>query len=201
MDSLWGYEARHCGRTALALPPLVGITAGVAISLLEASWHQLVAGEVFPVLAALPAAGIVAGEPARELQATVPHPYPRTVGRRLAVAGGALTTGAVLAAVVTVLLGSGADAATVLGLAWSSSALLVGAGALAGLLVGTPAGASAVVVTVWLGQLLVLERVLGDGAERILLPAVAGLALVIVTLHRLSTSPGVAVTGRAEVSA
>lgn len=188
MRSLLRYETRLCGPAVLAVPPLAGISIGVATSLSGPSWHRLLAGEVLPVLLALPAAATAGGDPARELQATVPRRYVWTVATRLLVMGGMILSGVGLAAVLGAVFGGVVD---VLGFAASASCsalLLVGVGVAVGVSSSSTAAASSVVLALWLGLLLVGERVLGEGAARLLVPACLGCAALALALHRLDSA-------------
>ncbi|GAA1231620.1 hypothetical protein GCM10009676_13300 [Prauserella halophila] len=198
--TLWGYDARHCGRAAFALPPVAAILAVVTAAVVDVSWHQLVAGTLFPILAVMPAASVVTAEPAPELHASVPHPYPRTIARRLAVAGGLVTAGAVLAALTTGLIEPTTHVGRFFTLAWCSSVLLVGAGAAGGAALRSAAGASAVVVGVWLGQVLILERLLGDGGARLVVPVLVGTTATIWALIRFRTAGVPGADRRTEVA-
>lgn len=183
--ALWRYEARHCGKAALALPlPAAACVAAVAL-LAGPAWRDLLAGTVYPVLAAFAVADTAGSEPAPELQASVVRPYWTTMARRLAVSGAAVTAGAVLLAVA---LSTVSDPLWTFAQAWCSAMFLGGVAAAAGARLRSVSGASTVLLAAWLGQLLVLDRVLGEPVTKVAVPLAAGVVLVAMALHRLAAA-------------
>jgi hypothetical protein len=142
--SLWRYEARRAGWTALLGPPVVvalcvgGLladrpssdttTARVLLGILEMG---------VPLAVGVGCASLVGRDPAAELQLTVPTPYRITLLRRLVLT---LGCGAVLAAVSAAVLGA---------LGFAAGAVFRG-----------PAAAGAVVTTLW-----TLQQVFAEGAQ------------------------------------
>lgn len=189
MRSLSRYEMRRCGPAVLAVPPLAGITVGIASSL--AGWQSLLLGEVLPVLVALPAAAVADGDPLRELHETLPRRYVRTAACRLGIAAGAVLTGVVAAAVLCAAFGGGASVLGHAAAALCSAVLLVGIGALVGAASSSAAAASTAMIAVWLGQLLLGDRILGDDAARLLVPACVGCAALALALRRFDSGADV----------
>jgi hypothetical protein len=171
--SLWRYEARRAGWTALLGPPVVvalcvgGLladrpssdttTARVLLGILEMG---------VPLAVGVGCASLVGRDPAAELQLTVPTPYRITLLRRLVLT---LGCGAVLAAVsAAVLVATGwwerwpANHGALTGqLTWLAPLLGLGAlGFAAGAVFRGPAAAGAVVTTLW-----TLQQVFAEGAQ------------------------------------
>lgn len=97
----WGHEARRAGQVAL-VGPLALALAGTGFLLLVHAVHQPVARiagslpeAVIPLVAAIAVAGLVGGDPAVELQLSLPVSYRATLVRRFAVT---LTCAAAVAA-------------------------------------------------------------------------------------------------------
>lgn len=169
------------------MPPLAGVVVGLATPTVAVSWHSLLAGQMLPLLASLPALSTVGPDPARELHATAPHPYTCTVGCRIATAGAAIAAAIVLATGIGALLGQVANPASFAILAVCSALFLVGIGAVVAASSRSTAAASSAVLAVWLGQLLVGERILGAGAARLLVPALVGCAALLLALYRVGS--------------
>jgi hypothetical protein len=166
--ALWRHEVRRAGRAALLVPPvaaLVPVLAAVdgaarldAASRDTAHLLQAVLELALPLAAGLGAASLVGGDPAIELQLTLPTPYRATILRRLAVTAGWVGLLALALAVTLVATGwwhrwPAAHPAVVGQLTWLAPALfLAGLGLLGGALSGSPAVASALVAVlrIWL---------------------------------------------------
>ncbi|MFI6999206.1 hypothetical protein [Nocardia sp. NPDC050175] len=158
MNSMWLYEIRRCGPSVLATPIAVAAAAGLVSPALGVDTTiQVIAGNTVALVAGLAAAAALGGEQMVELQLTVRTPYSLTVARRLALVLAATSCAVLL---FSALASSAANA-------WTGT-LLVGNTAFALALIGvatymaaghgSTAGASTMVVTVWLGKLLVLDN-------------------------------------------
>lgn len=187
MHSLLRYEARHCGGLVLTVPPLAGVAVGGATSMGGPAWHSLLASHGLPLLVAVPAVSTMGDDPVRELHTSVPQPYQRTAGYRLAIACGAIAAAILVAAVLGASSGHLTDPLGFAALAACSSAFLVGVGAATAAWSDSTAAASSVLIAIWFGQLLVGERILGDGPARLLVPAFAGCASIVLALHRVGS--------------
>jgi hypothetical protein len=160
--TLWRYEIRRTGWTALLGPPIavaVGVAAAVANPQPGATTTaRILLGALemaIPLAAGVSCASLVGRDPAVEIQLTSPTPYRRTVLRRTAVTllwAGAV---AVLMAVVLILTGWWdrwpANHGPLAGqLTWLAPVLgLSGLGLFAGAVLRSPGGAGALVTSVW----------------------------------------------------
>jgi hypothetical protein len=172
--TLWRYEARRAGWTALLGPPLVvPLALGVLLAdppSSDTSTARVLLGVLemgLPLAVGVGCASLVGRDQATEIQLTVPTPYRCTLLRRLAVT---LGSGAVVAAVSAVVLvatgwwerwpaNHGAFAGQ---LTWLAPMLGLGAvGFAAGALFRGPAAAGAVVTSVW-----TLQQVFADLAQQ-----------------------------------
>lgn len=172
--TLWRYEARRAGWTALLGPPLAvaaGIVAAVANPLPgDTTTARVLLGGLemaVPLAAGVGCASLVGRDPAVELQLTAPTAYRVTVLRRMAVTVG---WAAVVAAVTAVaLIATGwwarwpANHGPVVGqLTWvAPTAGLGGLGLAAAAVFRGPAAAGALVTTLW-----AIQQFFADLAQR-----------------------------------
>ncbi|WP_189329072.1 hypothetical protein [Actinoplanes ianthinogenes] len=161
---LWWYDTRRCGRQ---LCVLLAVTAALWFTAPLVYWGSWLTAALVPLAAALCAAAIVAREPLAELHLSLPTSLARTLGRRLI-----LLTGLLLAA--TTLL-------AVRDYVWATAALLIATAAYTAVATRSVSTASTAVFGVWLGKLLVVDRMLPGGLQPVpLLVAAAGLILLTV---------------------
>ncbi|WP_280300574.1 hypothetical protein [Nocardia abscessus] len=183
VNPIWLYEARRCGGSVLALPPLVAVAIGIASAVFSANQVLRTAAiEAIPLVAGLACATAVGRERSIELQLSVRVPYPVTVGRRVALIVG--TTAC--AVVIGGLPATGTDAPAVLGGNLVFALALIGIATCVGAGFGSTSGASAVVTTVWLAKLLLLNEV-ARHTQAVLLLAIAA-SCVWPTLLRVTDS-------------
>jgi hypothetical protein len=163
--TLWQYEIRRAGWTAL-LGPLLIVPLGVGIVLAsppssDTDTARILLGVLemgVPLAVGVGCASLVGRDPASEIQLTMPTRYRATLFRRLVVTLGLGAVVATVTAVVLILTGWWerwpANHGTVAGqLTWLAPVLALGAlGFAAGALVRGPAGAAAVVTSVWTFQ-------------------------------------------------
>jgi hypothetical protein len=163
--TLWRYEARRAGPTALLGPP-IAVAVGVAAALAnpqpgDTTTARILLGALemaVPLAAGVACASLVGRDPAAELQLTAPTAYRVTLLRRLAVT--LAWTAAVAALTATVLIATGwwarwpANHGALAGqLTWVAPTLgLGGAGFAAAAVSRSPAAAGALVTTLWAVQ-------------------------------------------------
>jgi hypothetical protein len=163
--TLWRYEARRAGWTALLGPPIavaLGVAGAMAYSRPgDTTTARILLGALemaLPLAAGVACASLVGRDTAVELQLTAPTPYRVTLVRRMAVT---LGWAAVLAALTaTVLIVTGwwarwpANHGPLVGqLTWVAPTLgLGGVGFAAGAVFRSPAAAGALVTTLWAFQ-------------------------------------------------
>ncbi|MFG2445256.1 hypothetical protein ACGFQG_20520 [Nocardia fluminea] len=154
VNPIWLYEIRRCGCGVLALP-LVGAAAlGLALTSLDAApVIRSGALAILPLLIGLSAAAALGREQLLELQLTVRTPYPLTVARRVALVLGS----GVCAVLPFELFGAPTSGASLAG-ALASVLALISVATYISVGFGSAAGASALVTTVWLAKVLVLEQ-------------------------------------------
>jgi hypothetical protein len=171
--TLWRYEVRRAGWAALLGPP-IAVALGIAAALAnpqpgDATTARILLGTLemaVPLAAGVACASLVGRDPAVELQLTAPTPYRVTVVRRMAVTLAWAAAVAVLMAVVLIATGWWArwpaNHGPVVGqLTWLAPTLgLSGAGLAAAAVFRSPAGAGALVTTVW-----ALQQFFGDLAQ------------------------------------
>jgi hypothetical protein len=163
--TLWRYEARRAGWTALLGPPIavvLGIAAALANPLPDdTTTARVLLGALemaIPLAAGVACASLVGRDPAMEIQLTAPMPYRVTLLRRMAVTLGWTAAVAVVAAAALIATGWWArwpaNHGTVVGqLTWVAPTVgLSGLGFAAGAVSRSPAAAGAVVTTVWAVQ-------------------------------------------------
>lgn len=184
--------------------PILTAAAVVGISLLVHSAHtpgaaagptmvRLVA-DLFPVTAGLAAAAVLGRESALELQLTVPTDYRTTVCRRLTVLAVAVLLGAIGCLSAVVAAGQWAHAAqgpVALLIPLAPALLLLGTGAFAAVHLGSAAGASMVVLGVWLAHLLILDRLIGDWPTNRAILLFGGLGLLLLAGRGLADTEAV----------
>ncbi|SHN75626.1 hypothetical protein [Cryptosporangium aurantiacum] len=171
--TLWRYETRRAGVTALLGPPIavaLSLAAALANPLSgEASTARVLLGALemaIPLAAGVTCASLVGRDPAVELQLTTPTPYRFTVLRRMAVTLG--WAAAVATTMASVLIATGwwgrwpANHGAFVGqLTWLAPTLgLSGAALAAGAVFRSPAAAGALVTTVW-----ALQQFFGEAAQ------------------------------------
>ncbi|MDC0772902.1 hypothetical protein [Streptomyces sp. HD] len=185
----WAYEARRCGRQAVILPLAAALLAYLAST--GGPGTGMLLGRTLlscalPAATALACAAVVAREPALELHQSLPTPYPLTVARRLSWP--AMVTAFAAVALVTLLSVTGDDSldpgAVLLELA-GLTVLLSGAAVWATVRSGSPAPATGLVVAAVLAKLLLLDRVLPEGAGQALPELLVGALLTARALKVL----------------
>ena len=163
--TLWRYEARRAGWTALLGPP-AAVALGTSVLLVEPPSSDSVTARILvgvlemavPLVAGIGCASLVGRDPAVELQLAVPTPYRLTLLRRLAVTLGCAAVVAALTAAVLIATGWWArwpeSHGPVAGqLTWLAPTLALGAvGFAAGAVSRSPATAGGVVATLWIFQ-------------------------------------------------
>jgi hypothetical protein len=172
--TLWRYEARRAGWTALLGPPLavaIGIVAALANPLPgETTTARILLGALemaVPLAAGVACASLAGRDPAVEIQLTAATSYRATLMRRLAVTLAWTAVVAVLTAAVLIATGWWArwpaNHGPVAGqLTWMAPALgLSGLGFAAAAVFRSPAAAGALVTTVW-----ALQQFFGDLAQQ-----------------------------------
>jgi hypothetical protein len=199
--ALWKHEARRCGPAALALPVLAAagilamsfaIQSGPAGGTGTAGTGlvRLVA-DAFPVAAGLAVAAAIGRERLIELQLTVLTEYRRTVGRRLSVVCAVVVLAAGLLVLELIATGQWhhpAQGPAALLVPLGPAALLAGAGTWASVALRSTAGASTVVVGVWLLQVLILDRYVSSWQLNRGLLIIAGAVLLVLAMGRLRNS-------------
>ncbi|XVQ07504.1 hypothetical protein ACQP1W_33560 [Spirillospora sp. CA-255316] len=160
--TLWRYEARRAGWTALLGPP-IAVTLGVSAALAnpqpgDTTTARILLGTLemaVPLAAGVGCASLVGRDPAVELQLAVPTPYRVTLLRRTAVTLGWAAVVAGLTAAVLIATGWWARWPANHGpfagqLTWAAPTVALGAvGLAAGAVFRSPAAAGALVTTLW----------------------------------------------------
>lgn len=198
---IWGFEARRCGVAGLALPWLAAggiIAVSIAAAAAKAGTADAVGlgmvrlvAMAFPITAGIAAVAAVGRERMPELQSTMPTPYPRTVLRRLVVVTAVTLLAA--AALIVVLVARGqwnhpAHGVAAILVPLGPALLFIGAGAWATARLRSVGGASVVVIGFWFLQIFYLDRFIGVWQVNRALLSVAGVALAVLALRRLSVS-------------
>ncbi len=163
--TLWRYEVRRAGWTALLGPPLA-VALGTSLALADPASSDVDTARVLlgalemalPLAAGVGCASLVGSDPATEVQLTVPTPYRFTLLRRLVVTLG--WAAVIAASTAAVLIATGwwhrwpANHGAFAGqLTWLAPTLGLGAvGFAAGAVFRGPAGAGAVVASLWMFQ-------------------------------------------------
>jgi hypothetical protein len=163
---LWRYEARRAGRHLLAVPSLLAaVLLATGLGLRGAGFTGAwVAQAVPPLVTGLAAAAIAGGERATELHLSLPTPLRTTFARRLALLAIATVLGAL---VLAAGLLPDPHAFTRFATVCAFGAMLAAAGTWSAAATRSVAGASTVVLTGWLAELFVLDRVFAAPAARI----------------------------------
>lgn len=187
----WAYEARRCGRQAVALPVLAALLAYVAYAASPGAGMLLgrtLLSCALPAATALACAAVVVREPAPELQLSLPTPYPLTVARRLSWPA---TVTAIAALALVALLNVTGDHSvapgTVLLELAGLTALLSGAAVWATVRSGSAAPATGLVVAAVLAKLLLIDRVLPEGTAQALPELLVGVLLTARALRALES--------------
>jgi hypothetical protein len=171
--TLWRYEVRRSGWTAVLGPPLA-VALGIAAALANPEPSDTTTARILlgglemavPLAAAVACSSLIGRDPARELQLTAPTPYRVTLLRRMTVVLG--WAAAVAAPTAAVLIATGwwarwpANHGVYAGqLTWMAPTLgLSGLGFAAGAVLRSPGAAGAIVTTVW-----AIQQFFGDAAQ------------------------------------
>lgn len=160
--TLWRYEARRAGWTALLGPPIsvaLGVCAALASPLPDDTMTaRILLGTLemgVPLAAGVGCASLVGRDPAVELQLAAPTPYRITLLRRMAVT--LVWAGVVAGLAAAALIATGwwarwpANHGPLAGqLTWAAPTIALGAvGFAGGAVFRSPAAAGALVATVW----------------------------------------------------
>ncbi|MFJ9847974.1 hypothetical protein [Streptomyces sp. NPDC101150] len=184
----WPHEVRRCGRQAYVLPLLAALLAYGATA--GRTGDGLLLGRALvtcapPTAAALACAAVVAREPMTELHLSLPTAYARTVARRLTwpaavtAAAGLALTGALAAT------GHHLDPAVTLVEPAGLTVLLGGCAVWATVRSGSAAPATGLVVAMVLAKLLLVDRVVPEGAAQAVPALLAGGWLTALALRAL----------------
>ncbi|MEU9621688.1 MULTISPECIES: hypothetical protein [unclassified Streptomyces] len=184
----WVHEARRCGKQAFVLPLLAALLAFVAVVAGPGAGVVLdraLLSCALPTATALACAAAVAREPMVELHLSLPTPYPRTVARRLVwpVSAAAVSAAALVGLVAATGRRPG-PVATLLELA-GLTALLAGAAVWATVRTGAAAPATGLIVAAVLAKLLLIDRVVPEGAVQAVPALLAGAWLMALALRAL----------------
>jgi len=154
---LWWYEARRCGTVPLGLPVAAATLLGIFLSDF-ALWAQWALSVGFTLLVGLCAAAVAASERMTELQLTMPTTLPSTMCRRFAL----LLSPAVASAAFLVMFSPGQPGHSLSPLLpiVAFMGLLTATAAWAAMTLRSQAGASTVVIVVWLAKLFVVEQLI-----------------------------------------
>lgn len=188
----WRDEARRCGKQAFVLP----VTAALAAYAAAAGGQGGPGGGIavlgrslltcaLPAATALACAAVVAREPMRELHQSLPTPYARTVARRLAWPAAATAVAAPALVTLVAATGRALDVAAALWELAGLTALLGGAAVWATVRSGSAAPATGLVVAAVLAKLLLVDRVVPEGAGQALPALFAGAWLTVLALRAL----------------
>lgn len=182
------HEVRRCGKQAVVLPVLAALLACVAMLAGPGGGTLLgrsLLTSALPAATALACAAVVARERLLELHLSLPTPYPRTVARRLAWPAG-VTAVSALALVAAVRAGNdGLNAGAVLLELAGLTVLLTGAAVWATARSGSATPATGLVVAAVLAKLLLVDRVVPEGAGRGVPALLAGSVLTVLALRAL----------------
>lgn len=176
---LWWYEARRCGRVQLALPVVAAALLWVLVSRVGFG-DQWLLGAGFTLVVGLCAAAVAAGEQMTELQLAVPTALSRTMCRRFVL----LLVPVLVSAALTALT---ADQPVSL-FVWMAAfvALLVAAAAWVATTLRSVAGASTVVIVVWMAKLLVLEQLLTEPVTQAVMLLLVATPVFVSAMRRLA---------------
>ncbi|MFF4694218.1 hypothetical protein [Streptomyces chattanoogensis] len=184
----WPHEVRRCGRQAYVLPVLAALLAYGAMA--AQTGDGMLLGRALltcapPTAAALACAAVVAREPMAELHLSLPTAYARTVARRLAWP--AAVTAAACLAMTAALTATGhrLDLAVTLAELAGLTVLLGGCAVWATVRFGSAAPATGLVVATVLAKLLLIDRVVPEGAAQALPALLAGGWLTVLALRAL----------------
>lgn len=183
VKELWWYEARRCGAAPLALPVITAALLGVLASR-SGFWAQWLLGAGFGLVVGLCAAAVAAGERMVELQVTVPTTLSRTMCRRFLL----LLAPVLVSAVLVVVSAAGELDRPVPALLRTVAfvALLAAVAAWAAVTLRSLAGASTVVISVWLGTLFVLERLITEPVTLAVVLLVVAAPVFALAMRRLA---------------
>ncbi|MFF9345841.1 hypothetical protein [Streptomyces sp. NPDC014734] len=187
----WIHEARRCGRQAFVLPILAALLAFTAVATGSGTgvvFDRALLSCALPTATALACAAVMAREPMLELQLSLPTPYPRTVARRLAWP--ASVTAIAVLTLVALVAATGhrpGPVATLLELS-GLTMLLSGAALWATVRTGSAAPATGLIVAAVLAKLLLIDRVVPEGAAQAVPALLAGGWLLLLALRALRPS-------------
>jgi hypothetical protein len=173
----WLYEARRIGWAAWIAPAVIALCGGGFLALLGTVHGPLArtAGSlleaVIPLGSAICVAGLAGGDPAIELQLSLPTRYRTTLARRYAlVVGSASLTAAVFSEVLTIAGAWRAPTGVLAGqLSWLVPLLVLsGVAAAVAALAASGRAAVAVVSALWIGEEWFKDSLIGTGWGRAL---------------------------------
>ncbi|MFI5493477.1 hypothetical protein [Actinoplanes sp. NPDC051859] len=164
---LWWYDARRCSRQLMGM---LAVTAALWCAAQLAQGISWLGAALVPLAGALCAAAIVARERLVELHLSLPVSLVRTVGRRLVLVAALLLAGNAL---LSVRLNG-----------WAAAVMLIATAAYVGAATRSVSAASTAVLGVWLGHLLIVDRMLPGSLQLVPLLIAAG-GLVLLTVLRL----------------
>ncbi|MGW4561587.1 hypothetical protein ACWEN3_03965 [Streptomyces sp. NPDC004561] len=185
----WTYERRRCGRQAFVLPVLAALLSYTAVAAGPGGGMML--GRVLldcalPTGAALACAAVVARDALLELHMSLPTPYPHTVACR--IAWPAAVTAVTALALVTLVAATGheLDVWSMLLKLAGFTALLSGGAVWVTVRTRSAAPATGLVVATAMAKLLLVDRVVPDGAGQAVPALVAGIWLIALALRDLA---------------
>ncbi|MFG2209674.1 hypothetical protein [Streptomyces sp. NPDC048638] len=184
----WAHEVRRCGRQAYVLPVLAALLAYGAMAARTGDGMLLgraLVTSALPTATALSCAAVVAREPMTELHLSLPTAYARTVARRLAWPAAVSAAAAVAMTGALAATGHRLDPATTFAELAGLTALLGGCAVWATVRSGSAATATGLVVATVLAKLLLIDRVVAEGAAQAVPALLAGGWLTALALRAL----------------
>ena len=184
----WAHEARRCGRQAFVLPVAAALVVFVAVATESGTGVVLdraLLSCALPAATALACAAVVAREPMFELHLSLPTPYPRTVVRRLVWPGGVTAVAVLVLVGLVAATGRRPGPTTTLLELSGLTVLLSGAAVWATVRTGSAASATGLVVAVVLARLLLIDRVVPEGAAQAVPALLVGGRLISLALRAL----------------
>jgi hypothetical protein len=188
--ALWRHEMRRCGATAL-LPAAATVTLlallGLGFSDADGLGGWLLRAAQ-PVSAGLAAAALFGTEPMLELQLTMPVAWAMTVCHRLAIL---VVTTTVCTSVLTAVLGVigwlADPGTTFVLLAFADLAMAV-VGCWSAVVLTSAGAASTSVLGVWLGKLVIADRITTVPVAQAGLMALVAVGVLALTMRRLGAA-------------